>query len=102
MSIHRHSLSATQVLSPSDLQRVASDATCLDAVAEWWRRFHRIDKMLVDFEHVFINKFDTVVDKYSSFDVDQCKVRKNWQDFGQGNRLSVGQPCGSAMSGLIT
>ena len=33
--------------------------------------------MLVDFEYVFINKFDTIVDKYSvKFDVDQCKVRK--------------------------
>ena len=46
-------------------------------MARWWKKFHQIDKMLVDFEYVFINKFDTIVDKYSvKFDVDQCKVRK--------------------------
>ena len=68
-----------QVLSPQDLQRVASDATCMDAVDEWWRRFHKIERVLVDFEYVFIRKFDTVeaFDKYSvKFDVDQCKVRR--------------------------
>jgi hypothetical protein len=69
-----------QVLSPTDLQRVASDATCMEEVkTKWWKLFHRVDKILHEFELGFINKFD--IDRYSvEFDVDQCKVRQKGRE----------------------
>ncbi len=64
-----------QVLSPTDLQRVASDATCMEEVRhKWWKLFHKVDKILVDFEQAFTKKLDS--DRYSvKFQVDQCRVR---------------------------
>lgn len=63
-----------QVLSPTDLWDLARDATCRDAVkTKWFKRFHHIHRILVDFEEVFLKKFD--IDKYSVMhEVEQCKV----------------------------
>ena len=67
------------MLHPLDLRDISRNSTCLGTVARWWRRFHRIDMKLSDFEHVFMDKFDTAHrDKYSvvtDHDVQQCKVR---------------------------
>ena len=66
------------MLHPLDLRDISRNETCLGTVARWWKRFHRIDMKLSDFEHVFMDKFDTVRDKYSvvtDHDVQQCKVR---------------------------
>ena len=67
------------MLHPLDLRDISRNSTCLGTVARWWRRFHRVDMKLSDFEHVFMDKFDTVRDKYSvvtDHDVQQCKVRQ--------------------------
>ena len=65
-----------QILSPTDLRDLASDATCRKVVREtWFEKFHRIHRILVDFEEVFLKKFD--IDKYSVMhEVEQCKVGK--------------------------
>ena len=66
-----------QVLSPSELRDIGSDSRCRRAVKEtWFKRFHAIHKILVDFEEVFVKKFD--IDQYSVMhEVKQCKVGTN-------------------------
>lgn len=64
-----------QVLSPKDLQKIASDSSaCVKRVELWWRRFHAISRAILDFELVFTTSLD--IDLYSiKYEVEQCKVR---------------------------
>lgn len=66
-----------QVLSPQDLQQIASDkATCIRNVDSWWKKFHNISRALLDFDYVFTTSLD--IDKYSvshDINVEECKVR---------------------------
>ena len=78
------------MLHPLDLRDISRNSTCLGTVARWWRRFHRVDMKLSDFEHVFMDKFDTVRDRYSvvtHHDVQQCKVRQQSKE--QRSVLSI-------------
>ena len=82
------------MLHPLDLRDISRNETCLGTVARWWKRFHRIDMKLSDFEHVFMDKFDTVRDKYSvvtDHDVQQCKVRQRQSKIEQ-SIITFSQP----------
>ncbi|XP_059082273.1 uncharacterized protein LOC131879840 [Tigriopus californicus] len=63
-----------QVLSPTDLQRISSDATCLESVRDkWWELFRKINNILIDFEEIFSKKF--AIERYSVIHaVEECKA----------------------------
>ena len=65
-----------QVLSPQDLQEISSEPlVCKEAVRRWWKKFHTINKAILDFEKIFTTSLD--IDQYSvMFNVQRCKVRR--------------------------